>query len=140
MSQVNLIEIEHLSVRFGATAVVDETVRASRATIHRGPDGVIPPASALAIVESEVSVYLFHCDREWQVLADTWHTSASEAKAQAEFDAFVNKLTAFGVDVTVVDDTLDPDTPDSIFPNNWISFHSNGDVALYPMFAENRRP
>lgn len=76
-----------------ATAVVDETVRASRATIHRGPDGVIPPASALAIVESEVSVYLFHCDREWQVLADTWHTSASEAKAQAEFEyAGISKL------------------------------------------------
>lgn len=61
------------------------------------------------------------------------------AKAQQEFDAFVEKLTAVGVDVTVVDDTLNPDTPDSIFPNNWISFHENGDVALYPMFAENRR-
>jgi hypothetical protein len=48
-------------------------------------------------------------------------------------------LTAVGVDVTVVDDSLDIDTPDSIFPNNWISFHENGDVALYPMFAENRR-
>ncbi|SNB04318.1 conserved hypothetical protein [Flavobacterium psychrophilum] len=44
-----------------------------------------------------------------------------------------------GVDVTVVDDTLEPSTPDSIFPNNWISFHESGDVALYPMFAENRR-
>jgi hypothetical protein len=41
--------------------------------------------------------------------------------------------------VVVVDSTLDPDTPDSVFPNNWISFHENGDVALYPMFAENRR-
>ena len=61
------------------------------------------------------------------------------AKAQQEFDAFVEKLTAVGVDVTVVDDTLEPNTPDSIFPNNWISFHENGDVALYPMFAENRR-
>ena len=61
------------------------------------------------------------------------------AKAQQEFDAFVEKLTAVGVDVTVVEDTLNPDTPDSIFPNNWISFHENGDVALYPMFAENRR-
>ncbi|MFV8362155.1 citrulline utilization hydrolase CtlX [Flavobacterium sp. ZT3P35] len=61
------------------------------------------------------------------------------AKAQQEFDAFVEKLTAVGVDVTVVDDSLDIDTPDSIFPNNWISFHENGDVALYPMFAENRR-
>lgn len=61
------------------------------------------------------------------------------AKAQEEFDTFVQKLKMVGVDVTVVDDTLDPDTPDSIFPNNWISFHENGDVALYPMFAENRR-
>jgi hypothetical protein len=61
------------------------------------------------------------------------------AKAQQEFDAFVEKLKASGVDVTVVDDTLNPDTPDSIFPNNWISFHEIGDVVLYPMFAENRR-
>lgn len=61
------------------------------------------------------------------------------AKAQQEFDNLVKKLRAVGVDVTVVEDTLDTDTPDSIFPNNWISFHENGDVALYPMFAENRR-
>ncbi|MGL5111687.1 MAG: citrulline utilization hydrolase CtlX [Flavobacterium sp.] len=61
------------------------------------------------------------------------------AKAQEEFDAFVKKLRSIGVKVIVVDDTLDPDTPDSIFPNNWISFHENGDVVLYPMFAENRR-
>lgn len=61
------------------------------------------------------------------------------AKAQQEFDAFVEKLTAVGVDVTVVADTANPDTPDSIFPNNWVSFHEEGDVALYPMFAENRR-
>ena len=60
-------------------------------------------------------------------------------KAQQEFDAFVTKLEAVGIDVTVVDDILNPDTPDSIFPNNWISFHENADVALYPMFAENRR-
>ncbi|MES2544121.1 MAG: arginine deiminase-related protein [Bacteroidota bacterium] len=61
------------------------------------------------------------------------------AKAQQEFDEFVKKLRGVGVDVIVVDDTLETDTPDSIFPNNWISFHENGDVALYPMFAENRR-
>ncbi|WP_438965833.1 citrulline utilization hydrolase CtlX [Flavobacterium sp.] len=60
-------------------------------------------------------------------------------KAQEEFDTFVQKLKMVGIDVTVVDDTLTPDTPDSIFPNNWISFHENGDVAMYPMFAENRR-
>ena len=61
------------------------------------------------------------------------------AKAQKEFDDFVQKLTQVGVNVIVVDDTLTPDTPDSIFPNNWISFHENGDVVLYPMYAENRR-
>ncbi len=61
------------------------------------------------------------------------------AKAQQEFDDFVKKLTNVGVNVIVVDDTLKPDTPDSIFPNNWISFHENGDVVLYPMYAENRR-
>ena len=60
-------------------------------------------------------------------------------KAQAEFDAFVEKLRAVGVTVIVEHDDIVNDTPDSIFPNNWVSFHENGDVALYPMFAENRR-
>ncbi|WP_417369801.1 citrulline utilization hydrolase CtlX [Gelidibacter japonicus] len=65
--------------------------------------------------------------------------SEINAKAQAEFDAFVEKLRAVGVNVIVEDDDKVNDTPDSIFPNNWVSFHENGDVALYPMFAENRR-
>lgn len=65
--------------------------------------------------------------------------STINAKAQVEFDLLVEKLRNVGVNVIVVDDVLDFDTPDSIFPNNWISFHQNGDVVLYPMFAENRR-
>jgi len=60
-------------------------------------------------------------------------------KAQAEFDAFVEKLRGVGVHVIVMDDDLEMDTPDSIFPNNWVSFHKDGTVGLYPMFAENRR-
>ena len=60
-------------------------------------------------------------------------------KAQEEFDGFVFKLKSFGVNVVVVSDTEESDTPDSIFPNNWISFHADGTVGLYPMFAENRR-
>jgi hypothetical protein len=60
-------------------------------------------------------------------------------KAQIEFDAYVDKLRSFGINVVVVSDTDEYDTPDSIFPNNWISFHQDGTVALYPMFAENRR-
>ena len=60
-------------------------------------------------------------------------------KAQEEFDAFVDKLRAVGINVVVEDDDEKDDTPDSIFPNNWVSFHENGDIAKYPMFAENRR-
>jgi len=60
-------------------------------------------------------------------------------KAQEEFDGFVNKLRAVGIQVIVENDQLELDTPDSVFPNNWVSFHENGDVVMYPMFAENRR-
>lgn len=60
-------------------------------------------------------------------------------KAQNEFDDFVEILRKRGVNVIVVDDKLETDTPDSIFPNNWVSFHENGTVVVYPMFAENRR-
>jgi hypothetical protein len=60
-------------------------------------------------------------------------------EAIKEFDAFVNLLRANDVDVTVVQDTPDPHTPDSIFPNNWFSSHFSGELVLYPMFAPNRR-
>lgn len=68
-------------------------------------------------------------------------STESDVQTQAlkEFDGFVNLLKENGVDVTVVDDTLQPETPDSIFPNNWVSFHDDGSVFLYPMFSENRR-
>ncbi len=75
----------------------------------------------------------------YQKVIDGLSPSTVNEKAQAEFDAFVTKLRMVGVDVTVVDSTTIPDTPDSIFPNNWISFHENGDIVLYPMFAKNRR-
>ena len=75
----------------------------------------------------------------YQKVMDSLSPETVNAKAQQEFDAFVEKLRAVGVNVVVVDDIAGQDTPDSIFPNNWVSFHENGDVALYPMFAENRR-
>ena len=62
-----------------------------------------------------------------------------EKKAITEFDGFVEKHRNANIDLTVVEDTPEPHTPDSLFPNNWISFHSNGTIVLYPMFAENRR-
>lgn len=71
-------------------------------------------------------------------------TDAPAAQQQAaaldEFDALVSVLRSNGVEVIVVEDTPDPHTPDSIFPNNWVSFHADGRVVLYPMEAENRRP
>ena len=60
-------------------------------------------------------------------------------KAQKEFDDYVDKLRKFGVEVIVVSDNQENDTPDSVFPNNWVSFHNDGTMAIYPMFAENRR-
>ena len=65
--------------------------------------------------------------------------AAVQQKAEQEFDTFVRILSNEGVEVTVIKDTPDAYTPDSVFPNNWISFHEDGSVFLYPMFAENRR-
>ncbi|WP_282134410.1 citrulline utilization hydrolase CtlX [Seonamhaeicola maritimus] len=75
----------------------------------------------------------------YQKVIDDLLPASVNKKAQEEFDAYVDKLKSFGISVIVVSDTDEYDTPDSIFPNNWISFHQNGTVALYPMFAENRR-
>ncbi|MEP5339776.1 MAG: arginine deiminase-related protein [Algibacter sp.] len=75
----------------------------------------------------------------YQKVLDNILPETVNTKAQQEFDAYVEKLRAVGVDVIVVDDRKETDTPDSIFPNNWVSFHENGNVGLYPMFAENRR-
>jgi hypothetical protein len=63
----------------------------------------------------------------------------TQVQAFTEFEGFVRLLRDNEVDVTVFDDTPLPHTPDSIFPNNWVSFHGNGTVCLYPLFAENRR-
>ena len=62
-----------------------------------------------------------------------------QKKALEEFNNFVKLLRSKQVNVHVIKDTIHPLTPDSIFPNNWISFHSNGEVLIYPMFANNRR-
>ena len=67
------------------------------------------------------------------------HQADSQQIALAEFDEMVHQLRQAGVDVTTIDDTPEPHTPDSIFPNNWISFHHTGTIVLYPMQAENRR-
>lgn len=64
---------------------------------------------------------------------------AQQVAAAHEFDHLADTLRQAGVDVIVIEDTPSPETPDSIFPNNWISMHGDGRVVLYPMEAENRR-
>jgi hypothetical protein len=59
--------------------------------------------------------------------------------AEAEFEGLAAALAAGGIQVVQVDDTEEPHTPDAIFPNNWVSFHADGTVVLYPMEAANRR-
>ena len=62
-----------------------------------------------------------------------------QQKALVEFQNFVQKLRDHGINVISIKDTLEPHSPDSIFPNNWVSFHADGTVNLFPMFAANRR-
>jgi hypothetical protein len=61
-------------------------------------------------------------------------------RARIEFDLMIDRLRQSSVDVIVFDDTAQPVTPNAIFVNNWISFHDDGSVVLYPLFAPNRRP
>jgi hypothetical protein len=67
-------------------------------------------------------------------------TEAVALQAQREFDGLAAALSAEGVDVLVVEDFAPPPRPDAIFPNNWISFHADGTVVLYPLCPQNRRP
>ena len=75
----------------------------------------------------------------YQGTIDNMLPEAINKKAQEEFDVYVEKLQGIGVNVIVFQDTEEYDTPDSIFPNNWVSFHEDGTVGVYPMFAVNRR-
>lgn len=75
----------------------------------------------------------------YQKVLKNLSSASINAFAQKEFDAHVDQLKSHGIHVIVISDVEGRDTPDSIFPNNWISFHESGTVGLYPMFAENRR-
>jgi len=75
----------------------------------------------------------------FQQLDDSADSSSVQSRALAEFTGLVDELRRAGVQVHLFDDTAEPHTPDSIFPNNWVSFHADGSVVLYPMLAQNRR-
>lgn len=65
--------------------------------------------------------------------------ATTQVQALREFDGMVDALRANDIEIIVVNDTPEPPKPDAIFPNNWISFHADGTVVLYPMLAENRQ-
>jgi len=75
----------------------------------------------------------------YQKVIDNLSPEQANEKATVEFDDFVAKLRAEDINVYVFQDDVHPDTPDSIYPNNWVSFHADGRIGLYPMYAENRR-
>jgi len=70
---------------------------------------------------------------------DNANDSGVQSRALAEFKSMVEKLRMNGLNIIVIQDTAEPHTPDSIFPNNWISFHKDGRAVFYPMYASNRR-
>lgn len=93
---------------------------------------MIRPAAFRLNEETAVNNY-------YQTTSDSLNSKDVNKLAQEEFDTMVQKLSEAGVNVVIFNDDGSQDTPDSVFPNNWVSFHENGDVALYPMFAINRR-
>ena len=92
---------------------------------------MIRPAAFSKNKETAINNY-FQVDTELKV-------EEVQKRVVQEFNDFVQKLREAFIDVYVFEDTQYPVTPDSIFPNNWVSFHQNGSVILYPMFANNRR-
>jgi hypothetical protein len=77
-------------------------------------------------------------DNAFQVRVDC-AADALSAVARKEFDAAVQALRAGGVNVHVFEDTAEPEKPDAVFPNNWISTHHDGRIALFPMYSALRR-
>ena len=78
-------------------------------------------------------------DNAFQQEVEAESSDTLTARARAEFDQAVRTLSAAAVKVHVFDDTLAPEKPDAVFPNNWFSTHHDGRIALYPMYTPSRR-
>lgn len=93
---------------------------------------LIRPVSFASNTQTAINNFFQHGDSK---------KAESDIQVQAlkEFDLFARTLDKVGIDLLIIEDSLNPHTPDSIYPNNWISTHQDGRVITYPMFAENRR-
>jgi len=78
-------------------------------------------------------------DNTFQNSSSNLSNNEIKNKAVAEFELLYNKIQSQGIKVTVFKDSRNVDTPDAVFPNNWISFHKDNKAITYPMFAKNRR-
>ena len=78
-------------------------------------------------------------DNAFQQEVEAESSDTLTERARAEFDQAVRTLSAAAVKVHVFDDTLAPEKPDAVFPNNWFSTHHDGRIALYPMYTPSRR-
>src|SRR5688572_27263703 len=108
---------------------------------ERGRSGPSQCASAILMVRPTHFAYNAQTAGTNRLQNPAGRAGALDVAHQAlrEFDAFAAALTAEGVKVCVVPDSDTPRKPDAVFPNNWVSFHADGTVVLYPMHAENRR-
>ncbi len=92
---------------------------------------MIRPSCFYTNEQTAINNYFQHQTQENQV--------TTTVKAQQEFDDFVSELRFHGVVVHVWQDLIEPNTPDALFPNNWISFHKPKTIVTYPMYAVNRQ-
>lgn len=101
------------------------------------------PQSAPAVLMVRPASFGFNAQtaasNAFQQVTDSSGEAEAQGHALAEFDGLAKALQHAGVEVLIACDTPQPAKPDAIFPNNWVSFHFDGTVALYPMLAPNRR-
>src|ERR1700722_14303772 len=97
-------------------------------------------APAVLLVRPERFGYNLQTAASNRFQRETASADSSEALARAEFDTLRSALQSAAVGLCVALDTSDPIKPDAVFPNNWVSFHHDGTIVLYPMQAQNRRP
>ena len=101
---------------------------------------VIEPQTSNAVLLVRPASFGFHAEAA-RSNAFAKQTSGNDiaSRAAAEFEGLAQRLTDAGVEVLIMGDSAEPAKPDAIFPNNWVSFHADGTMALYPMATEARR-
>jgi hypothetical protein len=72
--------------------------------------------------------------------AATGSAAADSKAALGEFERLARALAGEGIEVCIAEDSATPAKPDAVFPNNWVSFHADGTLVVYPLANASRRP